>query len=261
MSEPPLLLQREPPVATVVFNRPEARNALNEAMQLALPPMLAQLHEDADVRVLILRGAGGRAFAAGDDITQFVDWGAKEVLAHYHHLEVFIGAIETFPKPTIALIQGVAVGAGLEVAAACDLRYASANSRFGIPIARLGHTVDLRNALRLIRLVGPSRVKEMLFTAELIGAEEALQIGLINRVLMPEHIERYTYDMARKMATYAPLSLMQSKASVQLCLDNPELHGIGEPAALAAALYDTEDFHAGVQAFLSKQPLPPFHGR
>jgi len=261
MPDAPLLLQCEPPVATVLFNRPEARNALNEAMQLALPPMLVQLREDADIRVLILRGAGDKAFAAGDDITQFVDWGAKEALAHYHHLEVFIGAIEAFSKPTIALIQGFAVGAGLEVAAACDLRYASADSRFGIPIARLGHTVDLRNALRLIRLVGPSRVKEMLFTAELIGAEEALQIVLINRVLTPDDIERYTYDMARKMATYAPLSLMQSKASVQLCLDNPELRGIVEPVALAAALYDTEDFHAGVQAFLSKQPLPAFHGR
>jgi enoyl-CoA hydratase/carnithine racemase len=261
MTEPPLLLQCEPPVATVVFNRPEARNALNEAMQRDLPPLLDQLRDDANVRVLILRGGGGKAFAAGDDITQFVSWGAKEALAHYHHLEAFISAIEAFPKPTIALIQGFAVGAGLEVAAACDLRYASAGSRFGIPIARLGHTVDLRNALRLIRLVGPSRVKEMLFTAELIGAEEALQIGLINRVLPPDQIERYTYDMACKMATYAPLSLMQSKASVQLCLDNPELCGIEEPAAIAAALYDTEDFHAGVTAFLTKQPLPPFRGR
>jgi enoyl-CoA hydratase/carnithine racemase len=230
-------------------------------MQLALPPMLVQLREDADIRVLVIRGAGGKAFAAGDDITQFVDWGAEQALAHYQHLEVFIGAIEAFPKPTIALIEGFAVGAGLEVAAACDLRYASADSRFGIPIARLGHTVDLRNALRLMRLVGPSRVKEMLFTAELIGAEEALQFGLINRVLTPDHLERYTYDMAHKISTYAPLSLMQSKVSVQLCLDNPGLRGIVEPAALAAALYDTEDFHAGVRAFLSKQPLPPFHGR
>jgi enoyl-CoA hydratase len=261
MSEPALLLQRQPPVATVAFNRPEARNAMNEAMQRALAPMLAQLREDPDIRVLILRGAGGKAFAAGDDITQFVDWGAKEALAHYHQLEAFLGAIEAFPKPTVALIQGFAVGAGLEVAAACDLRYASADSRFGIPIARLGHTVDLRNALRLIRLVGPSRVKEMLFTAELIGAEEALQIGLINRALPSDQIEHYTYDTARKMAAYAPLSLMQSKASVQLCLDNPELHGIAEPAAIAAALYDTEDFHAGVRAFLCKQSLPPFRGR
>ena len=261
MSRPPLLLEHEPPVATIIFNRPKARNALNEAMQRALPPMLEHLREDGNIRVLILRGAGGKAFAAGDDITQFVDWGATEALAHYHHLEAFIGAIEAFPKPTIALIQGFAVGAGLEVAAACDLRYASADSRFGIPIARLGHTVDLRNALRLIRLVGPSRVKELLFNADLIGAEEALQIGLINRVLSADQLEHYTYESARKMATYAPLSLMQSKASVQLCLDNPELRGIVEPAVTAAALYDSEDFHAGVQAFLSKQPLPPFHGR
>ncbi len=261
MVEPALLLRCEPPVATVVFNRPEARNALNEAMQRALPPLLEQLREDADIRVLILRGAGGKAFAAGDDITQFVGWGAKDALAHYQHLEAFIGAIEAFPKPTIALIQGFAVGAGLEVAAACDLRYASTDSRFGIPIARLGHTVDLRNALRLIRLVGPSRVKEMLFTAELIGAEEALQIGLINRALPPDQVERYTYDSARKIGTHAPLSLRQSKASVQLCVDNPELRDIVEPAAIAAALYDTEDFHAGVEAFLSKQPLPPFRGR
>jgi enoyl-CoA hydratase/carnithine racemase len=261
MTEPPLLLRHEPPVATVIFNRPEARNALNEAMQRDLPPLLDELREDASVRVLVVRGAGGRAFAAGDDITQFVNWGAREALAHYHHLESFISAIETFPKPTIALIEGFAVGAGLEAAAACDLRYASADSRFGIPIARLGHTVDLHNARRLIRLVGPSRVKEMLFTAELIGAEEALQIGLINRLLPADQVERYTYDMARKMATYAPLSLMQSKASVQLCLDNPELRGIEEQAGITAALYDTEDFHAGVEAFLSKQPLPPFRGR
>jgi enoyl-CoA hydratase len=261
MAEPPLFLQLEPSVATIVFNRPEARNALNEDMQRALPAMLERLHQDASIRVLILRGAGGQAFAAGDDIAQFVYWGAKEALAHYHHLEAFIGAIETFPKPTIALIQGFAVGAGLEVAAACDVRYASADSRFGIPIARLGHTVDLRNALRLIRLVGPSRVKELLFTAELIGAEEALQIGLINRVLPADQVERYTYEMARKMATYAPLSLMQSKASVQICLENPELRGIDAPAAIAAALYDSEDFHAGVEAFLNKQPLPPFRGR
>jgi enoyl-CoA hydratase/carnithine racemase len=261
MAEPPLLLQLEPPVATVMFNRPQARNALNEEMQRTLPSMLDQLRDHDDVRVLILRGAGGKAFAAGDDITQFVHWGGPEALAHYHHLEAFIGAIEAFPKPTIALIQGFAVGAGLEVAAACDLRYASAESRFGVPIARLGHTVDLRNALRLIRLVGPSRVKEMLFTAELIGAEEALHIGLINRLLPADQVAEYTYVMARKMATYAPLSLRQSKASVQICLDNHELRGIEEPAAIAAALYDSEDFHAGVEAFLHKQPLPPLRGR
>jgi enoyl-CoA hydratase len=261
MAERPLLLQLEAPVATIVFNRPEARNALNDDMQRAFPPMLERLHQDASIRVLVLRGAGGKAFAAGDDITQFVHWGAQEALAHYHHLEAFIGAIEAFPKPTIALIQGFAVGAGLEVAAACDVRYASADSRFGIPIARLGHTVDLRNALRLIRLVGPSRVKELLFTAELIGAEEALQIGLINRVLPTDQVEGYTYEMARKMATYAPLSLMQSKVSVRICLENPELRGIDEPAAIAATLYDSEDFHAGVEAFLNKQPLPPFRGR
>lgn len=261
MGESPLLLQLEPPVATIVFNRPQARNALNEEMQLALPPMLDRLREDGSVRALIFRGAGGKAFTAGDDITQFVHWGAKEALAHYHHLEAFIGAIEAFPKPTIALVQGFAVGAGLEVAAACDLRYASAHSRFGIPIARLGHTVDLRNALRLIRLVGPSRVKELLFTAELLDAQEALQIGLINRVLPVEDVESYTYEMARKMATHAPLSLMQSKGSVRICLENPELRGIEEPAAIAAALYDTEDFHAGVEAFLRQQPIPPFHGK
>lgn len=261
MGEPPLLLQREASVATIVFNRPQARNALNEEMQRALPPLLDQLRQDADIRVLIVRGAGGKAFAAGDDITQFVHWGAREALAHYHHLEAFIGAIEEFPKPTLALIEGFAVGAGLEVAAACDLRYASADARFGIPIARLGHTVDLRNALRLIRLVGPSRVKEMLFTAELIGAQEALQIGLINRIFPVEDIERQTYELARKMAAHAPLSLMQSKASVRLCLDNPELQGIQEPAAMAAALYDTADFHAGVDAFLRKQPLPLFQGK
>ena len=150
MSQLPTLLQREPPLATVVFNRPEARNALNEAMQRMLSPILAELRDDTQSRVLIFRGARGKAFAAGDDITQFVDWGATEALAHYQHLEAFIGAIEAF---------------------------------------------------------------------------------------------------------------IQSKAIVQLCLDNPELRGIADPAAMAASLYDTKDYHAGVQAFLAMQPLPPFDGR
>ncbi|RMF86474.1 MAG: enoyl-CoA hydratase [Nitrospinota bacterium] len=260
MTEPPLLLQKEPPLATLLFNRPQSRNALNEEMQRALPPLLQDLQKEENMRVLIIRGAGGKAFASGDDITQFVHWGAQEALEHYHHLEAFIRAIETFPLPTIALIEGFAVGAGLEVAAACDLRIAATGSRFGIPIARLGHTVDYRNALRLIRLVGPARVKEMLFTAELIEAGEALQIGLVNRVVPPEQIETYTYALARKIASHAPLSLRASKQTINTCLENPELRGIEEPAALAASLYDTEDFHRGVEAFLAKQK-PVFYGR
>jgi enoyl-CoA hydratase len=227
----------------------------------ALPPILQRWCDDPAARVVILRGAGEQAFAPGDDIAQFVHWGARKALAHSQHLEAFISAVEAFPKPTIALIHGYAVGTGLEVAAACDLRYAATTARPGIPIARLGHTVDLRNARRLIRLVGLARVKELPFTAELIGPEEAFQIGLVHRVLPPEQLERYTSNMAQKMASHAPLSLMQSKASVQICLDNPELRGIDEPAALAAALYDSEDFRAGVEAFLQKRPLPKFRGR
>lgn len=260
MTESPLLLYLDPPLATVILNRPHRYNALNEEMQQMLPPMLDDLRAQSDIRVLIVRGAGGKAFAAGDDITQFVQWGAQEALAHYHHLEAFISAIENFPKPTIALIEGVAVGGGLEVAAACDLRIATAESRFGIPIARLGHTVDYPNALRLIRLIGPARVKEMLLTAELIDAAQAERIGLITRVLPADQIESYTYDLARKMAHLAPLSLQASKQVIQTCLVNPELRGIENPLAFAASLFDTEDFHRGVDAFLAKRP-PQFLGR
>ena len=129
---------------------------------------------------------------------------------------------------------------------------------------------DARGAVHLERkLAAPSaahwfgtdEVGNDVYTRVILGARVSLQIGLINRLLPADQVEPYTYDMARKMATYAPLSLMQSKASVRLCLDNPELRGIAEPAAIAAALYDTEDFHAGVEAFLGKQPLPAFRGR
>jgi enoyl-CoA hydratase/carnithine racemase len=180
MTDLPLLLHLDPPVATVVFNRPRSRNALNEEMQRMLPPMLEDLRKKPGIRVLIFRGAGGKAFASGDDITQFIHWGAKEALAHYYHREAFLSAIETFPKPTIALIEGF--------------------------------------------------------------------------------IETYTYDLARKMACLAPLSLQVSKQTVHTCLENPELCGIAEPAALAASLCDTADFHRGVEAFLAKR-TPEFQGR
>jgi len=204
--------------------------------------MLVQLREDADIRVLILRGAGGKAFAAGDDITQFVDWGAKEALAHYQHLEAFIGAIEAFPKPTIALIQGFAVGAGLEVAAACDLRIAAEDARFSIPEMEIGIPLGWGGVPRLIRQVGPTVAMELVLDCTPFDAAQALAWRFVNRVVPVDELDARGLEWAQRLAQ-RPLNALRttkqrfSAAAETLC---PAADSQADADALLAAYRDPE---------------------
>ena len=184
MSTPHVQFETDGSRAVVTFNRPGARNAMTWPMYEALVEHCATVDGDDAIRVLILRGAGGRAFVAGTDIAQFRDFTtAADGLAYEQRLDAVVDRLEAVSKPTIAQIDGVATGGGCALAAACDLRVCTPQSRFGIPIARtLGNCLSAANHARLLDLIGPARLKELLFTGRLLDAEEAAAAGLVNRI-------------------------------------------------------------------------------
>ena len=255
-----LLVQEESEIATLIFNRPEARNPLDGEIIESLPRELSRLEKGGQTRVVVLRGAGGKAFASGADLAEMARMDSTAALQQFRRFESMLEAIESCALPVIAMIDGYAIGGGCEVAAACDLRVATPDARFGIPIARIGHTLDFRNARRLMALIGPAILKELLFTDKIFDAAEAYRIGLINAVVPREEIEAHTYKLAREMTQRAPLSLRATKRTIRECMQNPSLQGIEDPAALAAACFDTADFKEGIRAFFEKR-TPRFVGR
>jgi len=255
-----LLVREEAAIATITFSRPEARNALNAEIIRRLPQELSRLEKSGAIRVVILRGAGGKAFASGADLAELARMDSAAATDHQTRFETMLTAIEYCELPIIAMIEGYAFGGGCEVAVCCDLRVASTDSRFGIPIARIGHTLDFRNARRLIALVGPAMLKDLLFTDRILDAGEAHRVGLINAVVPREEIEAYTYRLAHELTQKAPLSLRATKRLIRECTYNPSLQGIEDPAALLAACFDTEDFKEGIRAFFEKR-APRFEGR
>ena len=187
--ETPLIVREEAQIATLTFNRPHVRNALNAEIIERLRQELSRLETSSTTRVVVLRGAGGKAFASGGDLAEMARMDSNRALENYKQVETVLTAIETCALPIIAMIEGYALGGGCEIAVACDLRVATTDARFGIPIARIGHTVDFINARRLLGLIGPAALKELLFTDRILDAGEAYRLGLINTVVPREEIE------------------------------------------------------------------------
>ncbi len=261
MSEP-ILLERDGPIATVMLNRPQQRNAINRAMWIRLQELAYELDADPEVRVVIFRGAGDKAFSAGADISEFETYrsNSSQARAYGVVMDSATDAIEALGKPTISLIRGFCVGGGLELATGTDLRIATEDARFGVPIAQLNVLVGYKEMRRLVRLVGPAPTMNLLLTARLIDSAEALRIGLISEIIPAAEIESRVYDLARRMATLAPLAARWHKQILQTVLANPSLSKLS-PAeeALPFASFDTADFQEGRRAFLEKRP-PRFVG-
>jgi enoyl-CoA hydratase/carnithine racemase len=257
------LIERDGPVATVILNRPQQRNAISLAMWGQLQEIAQTLDADPEVRVIIFRGAGEAAFSGGADISEFEVCRNNSVQArHYAQMmDDATDAIAAIGKPTLSLIRGFCVGGGLELTTATDLRIAGEEARFGVPIAQLGILVGYKEMRRLVTLVGPGPTMDLLLTARLIGSQEALRIGLVSEVVPSSEVEAYIYDLARRLANLAPLSARWHKQILQTVLTNPSLSQLSpEEETLPFACFDTVDFQEGRRAFVEKRK-PHFEGK
>lgn len=251
-------LTRDGPVATIVFDRPHARNAMTWTMYDALSRHCETLAGDDSVRCVVFRGAGGAAFVAGSDIAQFRSFeGAQDGLRYEAHMDGQMAAIEAIKVPTLAVVEGWAVGAGINIAATCDLRIATHGTRFGVPIARtVGNCLSMTTMKRLVGGFGPSRTKRMLLLAEFLSAEEALEAGFLARLVAPQALEETVAEVTDKLVAHAPLTMRASKEAIaRIASGEP-----GDGRDLITLIYGSEDFKRGVAAFTDKTK-PDFTGR
>jgi len=255
------VFETDGPLATLTFNRPEARNAMTWEMYEALVDACERVDRDDNLRVLVFRGAGGKAFVAGTDIAQFQSFNDREDGIRYEaRLDGVLDRLERVAKPTIAQVQGVAVGGGCAIALTCDLRVATPESTFGIPIARtLGNCLSAASYGRLVDLMGPSRVKDLMFTGRLMDATEAHAAGLIARLVSLDEIERVTRGLALEIAANAPLTLRATKELIRRLAAKRRLVP-GDDADIVEMCYTSSDFREGVTAFLAKRK-PQWTGR
>ncbi len=249
-----LIARRRGPVQWVIFNRPQARNAMTWDMYERLVGVCEQVNADRSVRAMILTGAGGRAFVAGTDISQFRSFSTeRDALEYEARGSRVMQTLESVRVPTIAAIAGPCTGGGAGMASACDLRLASPSARYGFPIARtLGNCLSMHNYARLFTLLGPARAKDILLTARLMPAEEMLASGLVREVVPDEaSLLPRAQELAEELATHAPLTMWAAKEAMRRLRERlvPE----DADSDLILACYMSSDFKEGVESFLAKR--------
>ena len=240
-------------VAYVTFNRPQARNALTFAMYEGLAELCAKANEDRSIRAILMTGAGDKAFAAGTDISQFRAFDKEQDALDYEaRIDRVMNAIERCRVPTIAAIHGACTGGGASIAACCDLRIASRSMKYGFPVARtLGNCLSMTSYARLVYLVGPAKIKDIVFRARLVEGEEALRAGLVSELLEDQAgLMKRAEELAREVAGMAPLTLQATKEAL-LRLRPSVPHGDGNDLVLMC--YMSQDFKEGMDAFLNKR--------
>jgi enoyl-CoA hydratase/carnithine racemase len=257
-----LLLHREPPLAWLVVNRPQARNALSAAVWDGLADAITALAADPQVRVIILRGAGEQAFISGADISEFraLRADAAATAAYDKRSARAWAALISTPQPVIAMIHGFCFGGGVAVALACDLRFAADDGRFAVPATKLGLSYPFESVERLVGLVGPAHAADILLSARALDSAEALHMGLVNRVVAKADLERETRAYALAMAAGAPLTVAAHKRAIQAALRAPADRDMPGLREAMRRCFDSADYQEGIAAFLEKRPAR-FQGR
>ncbi|MEE9133969.1 MAG: enoyl-CoA hydratase-related protein [Gemmatimonadota bacterium] len=254
-----VLIEKSDRVGIITVNRPDKLNALNPEVRVSIAMALEQLRQDDDVRVVILTGAGDKAFIAGADIAEFK---GKSGVEGYQYIQTgdIYSALERFPKPIIAMINGFCLGGGCEVAMACDIRIASETAKLGQPETNLGLIPGGGGTQRLPRLIGQGKAMRLIYTGDIIGAEEAEKIGLVDEVVPQNELKQRTMILAAKIAEKSPASLQAAKESIRAAWQMPLDAGLRFEKAWFGLLFSTEDMQDGVAAFLEKRK-PEFKGR
>ena len=255
-----LVFERQDAIGRITFNRPQARNAFTFAMYERLAAICEEINDDHAIKVLVLRGAGDKAFAAGTDINQFRDFKSpQDAIDYENRIDRVLTTLEQCRVPTIAAINGFCTGGGAGIAAACDLRIGTQSAKIGFPIARtLGNCLSMSNVSRLTALIGAARVKDLIFTARLVDATEAASVGLLGEVVEDlAALDRRADEVARLLASHAPLTLNATKQAVAR-LQRRLTPDEGEDLILMC--YTSQDFREGLDAFLTKR-APQWRGQ
>jgi len=262
MSTEKLVARKDGAIGWVIFNNPEKRNAMSLEMYEATAVAMEGYAKDPDVRVVILKGAGDKAFISGADISQFKDRRSnpEQVRAAEAISERCNRAIRECPKPVIAMIRGYCMGGGLGIAVGCDLRIAADDSRFGIPAAKLGVGYRFSGIRRLAELVGPSFTAEIFYTGRQFNSQEALQMGLVNRVLPVAELEKNVMDYAATLTGNAPLTIAAVKRSLIELHKDPAERDLAACQKMVDDCFASEDYKEGQKAFMEKRK-PAFRGR
>jgi len=253
-------LQIEGGIATIMLSRPKALNALNFAMVGELEQAVQQVRDDPTVRVVVITGAGEKAFAAGADITEFKGMSAVDAWMFTQRIQRLYLEIERLAKPVIAAVNGFALGGGCELMMACDIVYASERAKIGQPEVNLGIIPGAGGTQRLSRLIGKQRAKELVLTGDMIGAEEAWNLGLLNKVIAHDQLMTEVKKLAEKLAAKGAVALKAAKEAVEEGYDIELERGIANEGKLFGLCFGTEDKVEGVNAFLEKRP-PQFRGK
>jgi enoyl-CoA hydratase len=248
-------------VGYVIFNNPERRNAVSLDMWEATARMLDGFDKDSEVRVVVLTGAGDKAFVSGADISRFEDERSNEeaIVRYNQAVERANAAVYNYPKPTIAMIRGYCIGGGVGLALCCDLRICSDDSRFGVPAAKLGLGYPFQGLKKLVDVVGPSFAKEIFYTARQFDAEEARIMGLVNRVVPAAELEAYVKTYAQTIADNAPLTIATTKFTIGEVVKEESKRNLEKCAAMVKQCFESNDYTEGRRAFMEKRK-PVFTG-
>ncbi len=237
-------------VAHVWFDRPEARNAMTFAMYEELEAACTAVRNDPSVRVAVFRGVGGQAFVAGTDIKQFLAFrGPEDGVAYEQRIDTIVDAVETLPVPTVAVVEGYAMGGGFALASACDLRLITPDATFGYPIARtVGNCLSMANIARLVCHFGPALARKILLLAEVVDAKTALSVHFTLEAVEKDHLDARLHDLCAQLKRHAPLTMRASKEAIRRLM----LAGVPDGRDIIEMVYSSNDFRHGVESFLAK---------